>query len=187
LTSQGIKSLAAALALLVICCGLCTCGSVNLAELPPDDTGDTFEYAFMLYVEEIILPDVVYEDEDVYFQLRVSADANPIALQYLSFDNWARVSGVYALYEDPQEYWMIYAFVSAEVDPLGEPTYLLPVKVPSMPVGEWVCVIRSAADRSLGGKRYMYKRGDSSMGPVIPQEELQELRFTVNVIPRPED
>lgn len=163
------------------------CGGVNLATLPPDDIGDTFEYAYMLYVEEIILPDVVYEDENVYFQLRVSAEANQSALGHLSFDSWSRATPTYRLYGNPQERWMIDAFVSADDNPQDEPIDVLPVSLPSMPAGEWVCVVRAAADRSLGGKRCMYKRGDSSIGPVLPREELQELRFTVNVIPRPEE
>jgi len=140
----------------------------------------------MLYVEEIILPDVIYEDESLYFTLRVSADANPEALRGLTHARWSAVSPNFSLYADPKELWMIDACVSAAHDQVSDPGDLLPVSLPGMPVGEWVCVVRAAADRALGGKEIKYRITPSS-GPVVPAEELQELRFTVNVVPRPEE
>ncbi|GEM_PF-2013755 len=174
------------LSVLIFALVAAACGGHHPMDDDPPYENSTYTDAFMLYVEEIILPEVIFEDEDVYFQLRVSADSNPDALKCLSFDSWASTTGVFALYVDPQERWMVDAFVATEIDPQAEPSDLLPVLVPGMPVGEWVCVVRGAADRSLGGKEIEYQITPSS-GPLTPAADLRELRFTVNVIPRPEE
>lgn len=142
--------------------------------------------AYLFYVEDVILPDAIYEDEPAYFDLRVSADSNPSALQGLSHERWGEVSPNFRLYGDPQELWMLDACVLAEVEPQAEESDLLPVSLPGMPVGEWVCIVRCAANRALGGRRIQYRLTPSS-GPHVPPEDLQEIRFTVNVIPRPDE
>ncbi|MBN2083454.1 hypothetical protein JW859_14760 [bacterium] len=182
----GLRLLLTMPVTLVLCGFLSTCSDANLAELPPDDLGYTFQYAYLLYVEEVILPEVIYEDEPVYFDLRVSAEANPEALKHLSHASWSAISPNFQLYTDPTELWMIDACVSAGSDSMPDASNLLPVSIPGMPVGEWICVVRCAAERVLGGKKVKYQLMPSS-GPVTADENLQELKFNVNVVERPEE
>ncbi|MBN2082725.1 hypothetical protein JW859_11055 [bacterium] len=160
--------------------------SGSIEEDSPIETGDSWAVAHVLYVEEVILPDAIYEGNDVYFQLRVSAEANVTALNRLSFNNWAKISGVYALYGSELERWMIDAVVDAESDLQTQSSDLLEVMMPAMPVGEWECVIRCAANRSLGGGQYQYRLGGTP-SPIVPVENIKEIRFTVNVVERPEE
>jgi len=174
------------LTVLLLSVGITGCGGQDLPVEDAPYENSTYSEAYMLYLEEIIPPEVIYEDERSEFQLRVSADYNPDALKGLSHERWTAVTGYFRLYWNPQERWMLDAFVSTEIDPQAEPSDILPLAIPGMPVGEWVVVIRCAAERSLGGRKYKYYRTPSP-GPVVPAEELQEIRFTVNVVPRPEE
>jgi hypothetical protein len=172
--------------LLFICIGVCTCGGRSVSDPEYNNfIGDEFVDSYLLYVEEVTVPDVIFEGEVLPIRLRVSADANPDILRGQINDRWIAI--VYATPWEPNGLFRIDAYITGEGDPQQQPDDILQIDLPETPVGDWVCTVRAAADRSLGGKHYKYGRGDSSGGPVTPKEDLQEIRFNVHVEPIPEE
>jgi hypothetical protein len=179
------KSIAAALVVLFICGWLCACGGKSA--YGPEDydiTGDELVDSYLLYVEEVIVPEVIYEDEEPSIYLRVSADANPDILRGLTRDRWIGIA--YPLIWEPDGMWLVDSFITGDGDPQGEPGEILEVGLPAMPPGDWICVVSTASDRSLGGAPYRYITS-GSLGPVTPPGDLQEIKFTVHVEPISEE
>jgi len=168
----------------VLCCiWVVSCGgSTDYSGLNTIGTQRVDSYA--LYIEEVILPDVIYAGVDAEVSMRVSADANPTILNGLTDDRW--ISGVYALGWIPGEAWQFDAFITGSGDPTKEPGDSISMLVPPMPVGEWVLVFRGVAERSLGGTSYRYEVVGSP-GPCGSLDGLSETKITVNVVERPEE
>jgi hypothetical protein len=171
------------IALLFICGAFCTCGGRQ--DYGPENYntfGDKFVDSYLLYVEEVTVPEVIYEGDVLPIRLRVSAEANPDILRGHIDDRWIAI--VFSRPGEPDELFSIDAYITGEGDPQQQPDDMLEIDLPETPVDDWVCIVRAAADRSLGGKHYLYQRGDTAR-PLTPKEDLQEIRFNVHVEPKP--
>jgi hypothetical protein len=150
-----------------------------------DTLGGQTREAHLLYVEEVIFPEVIYEDESSEMLWRVSAEANPDVLRGLH--RGRKIPIIYTIpFGEPQDTYLFDAYITGDGDPGAEVDDALPVLLPAYPVGEWSIIVRSAARRSLGGTTYLYQFAPAP-GPRTPLEDLQETRYTFAVIPRPQE
>jgi len=162
--------------------------------LQPGSTWDTVEY--VPYVEDVVLPEEIYENEPFEIILRVSADFRPSVLKGYPF--WHK-KGVFTRYPAQNEFSIVeisapeesssFYVLKVSVILVNPPGTGLPINrfvfdVPPLPAGQHILTFQTVTDRSFGGVGSIRDRfGNYYAGDKEFFTEVRKMGIALTVLP----